>query len=463
MSDVRDFGALGDGKHDDTKAIEHALKEGDGVLHFPPGNYLLTRTVEVPLAEFGRASINGSGGTAKILMAGAGPAFRLVGTHDKSADPDGFKPGVWQRERMPTVQDIEIEGINPEADGLLLEGTMQATLSGVLIREVRDGVRVLGRCRNLLITHCHIYHLRGVGVFFDRLNLHQAIISASHISYCARHGIKIEASEIRNLQITGCDIEYNYTDDVPGCADILIDCTADKSTVREGTIVSNTIQARYSVGGANVRMVGFGAEANHRAGMFSITGNLIGSQETNVHLDACRGVVVGENVIYSGHKRNLLIERSRNIVVGPSSFDHNPDYGEKELSTGIRIADSRDVQISGCLIQDAQAGENTVAGAIKSDKQALLEIENSRRINVSASQFMEGTPRGVLVDRSSDVAITGCMLLDGREPRKTQAQIEWRGAGSGNFISSCRIGAAVEALRVAEESGVRVVGNALDG
>jgi hypothetical protein len=340
---------------------------------------------------------------------------------------------------------------------------MQATFAGVLLRELYDGIRVHGRGRNLLVTHCHIFHLRNVGIFFDRLNLHQAIISASHISYCAAAGIKIVASEIRNLQITGNDIEYNYREGAEGCADIVIDCTADKATVREGTIASNTIQARYSPGGANIRMVGFGAAANHRAGMFAISGNLIGSQETNVHLDACRGVVLGENVIYSGHRRNLLVERSRNVVIGPNSFDHNPDYGEKELATGIRLADSQDVQISGCSIQDAQAGENTVAGAIRSQKLALLELEKCRRVNVSGCQLLDGTPHAVWADTCSDVALTGCMLLETRAAKKTRTQVTWRGAGSGNFIGACRIGAAAEkTLDIDSQSRVELAGNHLD-
>ncbi len=457
MSNVQEFGAKGDGKTYDTAAIEHAVRDGDGVLHFPPGNYLLTKTIELPLTTIGRLAIDGAGGTAKIIMAGSGPAFHIVGTHDKSADPQGFQPVVWQRERMPTVRDIEIEGRHEQASGFLLEGTIQATFSGVLLRELHDGIRVFGRCRNLLISHCHIFHLRNIGIYFDRLNLHQAIISASHISYCAAAGIKIAGSEIRNLQITGNDIEYNYSDGTQGCADIVIDCTAPRSTVREGTIVSNTIQARYSPGGANVRIVGFGADANHRAGMFTITGNLIGSQETNVHLDACRGVVLGENVIYSGHKRNLLIERSRNVVIGPNSFDHNPDYGEKELATGIRLSASRDIQISGCSIQDAQAGENTVLGAIKSDKLALLEIDQCQRVNVTGCQFLEGTPHAIAVNTSDDIAITGCMLIDGRSPTATKSQIAWRGPGRGNLVSACRIGSAVDKpTQIDPASGVEI-------
>lgn len=463
MSDVREFGAAGDGKTDDTAAIKHAVQDGDGVLYFPPGNYLLNETIDLPLKNVGRVAINGSGGTAKILVAANGPAFRLLGTHAKSALPADFAPGVWQRERMPTVQDIEIEGLHPQASGFYLEGTMQATFSGVLLRELFDGIRVFGRGRNLLISHCHIYRLRNIGIFFDRLNMHQAIINASHISYCAAAGIKIAGSEIRNLQITGNDIEYNYDLEKPDCADIIIDCTAGGSSVREGTIVSNTIQAKYSPGGANVRMLGFGAEQNHKAGMFAITGNLIGSQETNVHLDACRGVVIGQNVIYSGHRKNLLIERSRNIVIGSNSFDHNPDYGDKELTTGVRLANSRDIQLSGCGLQDAQAGENTVAGAVKANKQALLEVAHCERVNVSGCQFLDGTPHGVLVDTSDNVSINGCMLLDSRSPRQTTSQVRWQGKGTGNVITGCRVGAAaMQSLDLAKEAQVQELANAID-
>jgi hypothetical protein len=154
MSNVRDFGAAGDGMIDDTEAIQHALTDGDGTLEFPPGTYLISRTIAVALDECGRFSLDGSGGTAKIVMAGPGPAFHLIGTHDKTADPSEFKPGVWVRERMPIVSHVEIEGRHPRASGLLLEGTMQATLESVLLRDLEDGIRVHDRARNLLISHC---------------------------------------------------------------------------------------------------------------------------------------------------------------------------------------------------------------------------------------------------------------------------------------------------------------------
>lgn len=47
---VRKHGAVGDGRHDDTAAIDAAIKAAGrgGIVHFPPGHYAITRTLLVP-------------------------------------------------------------------------------------------------------------------------------------------------------------------------------------------------------------------------------------------------------------------------------------------------------------------------------------------------------------------------------------------------------------------------------
>jgi hypothetical protein len=451
MSNVRDFGAVGDGDIDDTEAIQHALDEGEGLLTFPSGTYRLSRTIKVDLAQRGRFAIDGSGGTAKIVMVGEGPAFHLVGTHDKTADPTDFKPDVWRRQRMPTVANIEIEGRHARACGFLLEGTMQATFEGVLLRQLLHGIRAHGRARNLLISHCHIYDNRGIGVFLDRVNLHQTIITGSHISYCRKAGIKIVGSEIRNLQITGNDIEYNFDVNERGCADIDIDSTADGSSVREGTIVGNTIQAKYSPSGANVRMVGRNAVENQRAGMFTISDNLIGSQEINVHLVACRGVVVSGNVIYSGHRRNIEVDGSRNIVLASNCLDHNPDYRKRELCTGLRLVDSHDCTLSGSIIHDCQEGEHTVAGAPPLVREGLVEIVRCQRVNLSGCQVLDGQPFGIFVEDSNHVSITGTSVLETRRDKKSRAAVRLRGTGRGNHLAANTVARGMEETVLRDE------------
>ncbi len=445
MSNVRDFGAMGDGLADDTGAIEHALRDGgDGVLEFPRGEYRLTRTIRFDLDQTRPLAIHGSGGTARVLMHGAGPAFEFVGHHGGSADPASFKPEVWVRERMPTVSQIEIEGKHPEADGLRFIGVMEPTLTGVLIRRVRNAIHLTERCRNVLISHCHLYHNTGIGIWMDKVNLHQTNIVGNHISYCRLGGIRIDNSEIRNLQITGNDIEYNNNgahkipdaNDIP-TAEIYIDCSKG-GTVREGTISSNTIQATYSPNGANIRIIGGASEHSHLAGMWCISGNLIGSQETNVHLTLTRGITFEGNYVYSGHHRNLLCDDCQNIVIGANCFGHNPDYKEKELCTGIRLIDCKNCTLTGLQIQDAQAGEHTVTGVVPIKRQGLVEMIRCRQMTLTGIQVLEGSPFGLYLENCSETMLTGCTFLDTREKKQTQASVKWTGAGKANAIAHCR-------------------------
>ena len=153
-------------------------------------------------------------------------------------------------------------------------------------------------------------------------------------------GIRIEDSEIRNLQITGNDIEYNNdrshavaAHERAPSADIWIH-VGPTGSVREGTISGNTIQATYSSHGANLRIHGGDEPDAARAGMWTITGNLIGSQQTNIHLTATRGVTISGNYVYSGHHRNLLVESSRNIDRRAELF--RPQSGLPEKGTRDR-------------------------------------------------------------------------------------------------------------------------------
>ena len=466
MSNVRDFGAVGDGMTDDTNALQHAIQDGNGVVEFPRGDYRITRSLVLDLTKTGRLAIQGAGGTAKLLMHGPGPALSLVATHASTADPSGFRPEEWQRERMPTVSGIEIEGRHPEADGIRIVGVMQPTLTGLLIRQVRTGIHITQRARNVSINHCHIYNNTGIGIHLDRVNLHQTNITGCHVSYCRLGGIRIEGSEIRNLQITGNDIEYNNNRahkvpgaDDPATAEIYTDVR--EGTVREGTIASNTIQATYSPNGANIRFVGNPDANNEKGGMWAISGNLIGSQATNIHLTACRGIVIAGNFIYSGQSRNLLVENCREIVVGANGFGHNPDYQTSELCVGVTFRDSVGCSLSGLVLQDSQAGENTVAGAVPASRQATLELIRCRRFTLTGVQVLEGAPNGISLEDCSDTLLSGCLVLDGRPVKKMQSAIRWTGPGAGNLITGCRLGSGTAKAIVAEPH-VRLVENLLD-
>ena len=456
MSNVRRFGAAGDGTTDDTAAIRHAVRDGDGMLHFPPGTYRITQPIQIHLGQSGPVGIDGTSGTARVLMTGPGPAFRLVGTHGGTGSPGSVTGNVFPKQRLPTIKNIDIEGTHPEADGIEMIKTMQSVFEGVMIRRCRHGILLSQRNRNVLISHCHVYHNTGAGIFLDHVNLHQINIASCHISYNRLGGIRIEGSEIRNLQITGNDIEYNnhaqHGTDAEPTAEIFVDTTGPGSSVNEITIASNTIQATSSPGGCNIRILDAADDTARPPGLWSITGNIIGSQENNVHLTGCYGVSLSGNCIYSCSSRNLLIEDSRQIDVGTNTFRrHTPNMG-----TGVRVVRSSNINLTGCSILDEHP-DGQPSGA------SLLELVASQRINVSGCQLLDGVPCGIDATDCSHVNITGCTIHDTRDQKKSLHAIRFAGRGRGNLVGMNSIGPTNEQiLALGDGAGVAANGNVLD-
>lgn len=410
MSNVREFGARGDGKTDDAQAIQHAVQKGDGTLQFPRGDYVISRPIAVALQTHGRISITGDG-TARLLMTGAGPALHLIGTHRRTAEPGDFNEEYWRRERMPIVHGLEIVGRHAQADGVRVEGVMQPTLDRLLIRRCRHGIHLANRDRNVIISDCHIYDNSGVGLFLDSVNLHQINIHGNHISYCKQGGIKIVGSEIRNIQICSNDIEYNFDPKADTSADVLFDCR--QGTVREGTLVGNTVQARESPGGANVRLLGAKDHPN-AVGLFTISGNLIGSQAKVLDLHACRTVVITGNSIYSGYRHALWAANAEHLVIGANSIDHNPEYRGNSTDQVV-IRNCQQVSVTGLVLQHTRPANDPVASSI--------ELRGCRNVNFTGIQIIHARVRGIALENCSVVRIADSTIRGPADDRAYRAAL----------------------------------------
>ncbi len=285
---VLDFGAQGDGKADDSAAIQELINAKVGSVRFPAGAYRITKTLVVDLDRVGHTSFVADG-SARLIMAGGGPAIRFIGTHlNGSAAPNLVQPSVWDRQRMPTVEGLAIVGEHAEADGIEAKGTFQLTLRGVHIRKCRHGVHLVERNRNVLIDGCHLYENSGIGVFYDQVNLHQSNISASHISYCHGGGVVVRGGDVRNIHIAGCDIEANMGAGQPPTANVLLDC--GEGSVAEVAITGCTIQHTKEVAGsANIRILGrgfansLGERMQFNCGNVTIGENVLSDVKTNIH------------------------------------------------------------------------------------------------------------------------------------------------------------------------------------
>jgi len=431
----RPYGLAGDGQTDDSPALQRAIDNSAGAIVLPAGSYLLKKTVTIDLARVGFTSLDGQG-VATLKMVGEGPALRFVGTHGGTAAPESVKPGVWQKERTPLVRDLEIIGPKtPDAttvgDGIEADGTMQITLRGVVIRHLRHAVHLVNRNRNVLIDGCHLYENSGIGVYYDHVNLHQSNISASHISYCRQGGIVNRGGDVRNIHISGCDIEGNMADEVTS-ANILLDSTG--GSVAEVAIVGCTIQhGSKCPGGANIRVLGPGTVTRKgealkfQCGHITIADNVLSDVQTNIELREARGVTITGNTFWQGYKHNLDVQNCTQLVIGNNAMERNPLYGyTSEANNTVVFKNCNDCTINGLHLH------HTIG-----DEGGLL-LQDCRRINLTNCTLLDCQGSGLVLKNVADSRISDCLIRDDLKPESRSAAMVLTG-GKGNMIVDNRL------------------------
>jgi parallel beta-helix repeat protein len=426
------WGVRGDGQADDTLAIQRALDAGVSPLVLPPGRYRITRPLEIDLDKHGYFSLDGQG-TAVLIMDGPGPALRLRGTHYKSADPEGVEARVWQRQRMPLIERVAIEGAHPEAEGIQATGTMQLTLSRVHIRGVLHGVHLIENNRNVIISDCHIYENRGIGIYYDQVNLHQSNIVGCHISYNRMGGIVCRQGNVRNIHITGCDLESNMSVETPPTANILIDCRESQYGTGEVAITGCTIQHNNpSPDSANIRIFGRSLDTPRvrpvREGNITITGNVLSDVQVNIHLRECRGVVITGNTLWQGYRHNVLIEQCQSVVLAANNLDRNPryDYGNTlEANNSVVLRDCEDCTIAQLHVTSVWRDP------------AGVWIENARRVNLTGCTILDCDHVGLYLRNVQDSRVSDCLIRDDRPGATSHGIVVENCANlllSGNFV-----------------------------
>jgi hypothetical protein len=452
-SGILDFEAFKDGKKDATSAIQQAVDSKAGDIYFPKGVYRITETVTIDLNKVGTTSISGNG-TASIIMEGAGPAFKFVGTHQGTASPLTVKDNVWERQRTPMVDGIEIVGAHPEAVGIEAAGTMQLTITRTSVRAALHAVHLVKRNRNVIISECHFYNNRGVGVFLDNLNLHQINIVNCHISYNEGGGVVMKGTELRNLQIGSCDIEANMggSDSAPS-ANIHIDSTGGSGG--EVEIMGCTIQHSHKApGSTNIfiegKLTSRSDSDEDKDGYITITGNVISDAQINLDIRNARGLTVTGNTMWMGHLYNMIFRDCENFIVSNNVLDRNPRYHPSEIDDwklAVLFTGCNGGVISGNHIH--RVGDIPVA----------MTIRNSRQINMTNCNILDFGNQGLVLENVTDSRVSGCLIRENRPKWREKAiAMRWKG-GEGNMIVNNLLGNAF----VIEPGVAYVAGNVEDG
>ncbi|GIW94440.1 MAG: ATP-binding protein [Pirellulaceae bacterium] len=409
---------VGDGVHDDTEHLQRWVDSGRRPLVLPAGRYRLTRSLVIDLEKTGYFAVDGQS-VAVLIMDGPGPALYLKGTHQRTAEPRDFEERVWQNQRMPVIERLAIEGRHPQADGIRAEGTMQLRLTGLHLRKLHHGVHLVANNRNVIISDCHIYDNRGIGIYYDQVNLHQSNILGCHISYNRQGGIVARGGNVRNIHIAGCDLESNMAPEEPPTANILIDCRDSQYGTAEVAITGCTIQHNNpSPDSANIRIIGKSLDTPRvrplREGNITITGNVLSDVQTNIHLVECRGVVISGNTLWQGYQNNLLVERSQAVVVAANNMDRNPryDYGNtQDANNAVVFRDCQDSTISQLLVTSVWRSE------------AGIVLERCRRMNVTGCTVLDCDRAGLLLKEVSDSRVSDCLVADSRPDNRSASVV----------------------------------------
>ncbi len=424
LQTVRDFGAVGDGVSDDTAAIQRAIDAGLGLLQLPHGLYRITKPITIELDRVGYTAITG-GGAAQIIMDGPGPALRFLGTHAGTAAPRTFKPNVWERQRTPSVDGLEILGRHAEACGVEASGTMQLMLTRLVVRQALHAVHLVQRNRNVTLSECNLYDNRGIGVFLDRVNLHQINIANCHISYNHGGGVVVRGSELRNLQIGTCDIEANMGGpDSPPTANVLLDSTG--GSIAEVAIVGCTIQhAHNAQDSANIRINGQSEKARYtdelRWGHVTIANNVLSDVHVNIDLRNVRGATITGNTAWQGYTHNLTAANCTNLVVAQNVFERNPRYHSGDAATaglGLVFTDCSDCTLAGNHLQGVDC------------QPAALVLRNCNRMNLTGCTILDYGTCGLRLENVKHSRVSDCLILDDRPNAKGSPLTLTTGSGN---------------------------------
>jgi len=302
-------------------------------------------------------------------------------------------------------------------------------------------VHLTERNRNIIITDCHIYKNRGIGVFYDNVNLHQSNIIGSHISYCKGGGVVNHGGDVRNLQIGTCDIESNMSDESPQTANVWLDSTG--GSIGEVTITGCTLQHNSKAPGcANIRIEGAGDDPSlerrtggkfTREGNVTITANVFSDVQCNIHIKDSRGVIVTSNTFWEGFQQDLIVESSNHIVVANNNFDRNPRY----LVNGFNAAENNGIvfkSCSDCIIQG-----NMISGVMR--HRAAMDISDCSRLNIAQNSVLDSDGVGILLENVKQSLLSDCIIRDDREEavRSKEPSLKIIG-GSDNLIGSNLLG-----------------------
>jgi hypothetical protein len=413
--DVRAFGAQGDARHDDTKALQQAIDKGGDILWFPSGRYRVT----APLRPRSGQAWRGEGASVSVIVYDGVPTaapFNLV-----QASPDA------------PLEAFSMDGLG------FLGGRSRQLISS---QSGQDGFALYLRTelRSITIRNCRFEHFgdgRGGGggivlgprpqqavagpvdilvegcVFADNGNVPGLYICTGGAAAPGASGIRIQGNSFGgsvgsvkvqnavyvlgsgpNTVIRHVDVSHNRFD-----FSSAVDVGVELNWVETFVVSGNTLHFHAAIKDSAAILVRDGCADG------VINGNIITSSSEE---ETLRGIVV-LNFRHPGHIRNLMIvgnvvsgfagaivadRGSNGVIIADNRISGRGDGS----GFGIRVVDVAGVQVSGNMI--SAMGRAVLLGHGDQPESALRDVV------VERNRFL-GCGGGGLALISAELPATG--------------------------------------------------------
>lgn len=202
--DVRRRGALGDGRSDDTAAIQAVIDEliessGGGTIFFPPGDYGVS-TLKLHFKQQTPINLIGSGRRVTRLTKQGGGEEPIL---DISSGPSIV-------DLLSEVRDLSVLGPTGGAghDGIRVADSARFTLRAVDVRNCRRGIQSIGSLLFKLDDCVLIGNEVGLELRSSD-KLPATLIVADNCQFASNRRLGVDADRVSGLVLRGCDIEAN--------------------------------------------------------------------------------------------------------------------------------------------------------------------------------------------------------------------------------------------------------------
>ncbi|WP_123041922.1 right-handed parallel beta-helix repeat-containing protein [Cohnella candidum] len=416
---VRDFGAKGDGKADDTLKIQAAVdsvgKHGGGVVYFPNGVYKVSESIVV---KRDLVALEGEGWGAELRMVKHPKrVVTIQGSRDNVVRNLKISLGVANAVRndqdvgvyvTSAASNFMVENVFGEGKGIMVRGSVvKGTIRNNRIQNtLADGIHLTGGSRFILVTGNELSHtgddsIAVVSYESQKALTMQVVIADNRVRNSLSRGI----AHVGGYQV---EIRGNVIEGTSSSG-ILVDRDGNYQTFAPvlTTIEGNTVTGAGTYGVRRGNQ--FGIEVSKGASYVTISDNSVtGSKTRGISVIADRTSI--RNNVSSGNGDSGIQVGADDVVVAGNLIEKNGIYGffaedsDRLRFTGNRLTDNNTRNRShtdNFLLADSDDSE--ITGNVSVETRKTMRIERSFELTGSCKGTVfeknqsQGTMSGAVV------------------------------------------------------------------